>query len=192
MRIGLTGGIACGKSTAAQIFLNQGCVTLHTDQIAHQILEEEKTKDALRARWGNAVFTPQGSPDRAAIGSIVFNRPEEKVWLENILHPIVHQRWKEASLAAAGKTVVVEIPLLFEKNLETNFDLIVCVHCSHTTQLARMAKRGLDIDQAETRLRNQWPLDEKMRRAGFCLFNEGDPSFLERQILFFLSRLKTN
>lgn len=188
MLIGLTGGIACGKSAATRLFARHGCATIDTDTIAHQILSETDVKTALRSRWGNMVFDTQGTPDRPRIGQIVFTNPEEKNWLENLLHPRVHQHWQDWAQTQRGQVAIVEIPLLFEKKLENNFDLTVSVHCAHATQLARMAERGLNAAQAVARLANQWSLDEKMRRAHHCLFNEGSLSFLERQVLLFLSR----
>ncbi len=188
MLIGLTGGIACGKSAATQLLAHHGCATLDTDQIAHQLLSKDEVKSALRTRWGDTVFNRQNEPDRPRIGQIVFADPAEKNWLETLLHPRIHQQWRDWARARQGQVAIVEIPLLFEKNLENNFDLTVCVHCAQATQLARMAGRGLSAAQAAVRMGNQWPLEEKVRRAHICFFNEGTLSFLERQILLFLSR----
>ncbi|MDR2980972.1 MAG: dephospho-CoA kinase [Puniceicoccales bacterium] len=188
MRIGLTGGIACGKSTVAQLFAKHGAKVVSTDQLAHEILESPAVAPQVRIRFGETVFHADGTVNRPALGKIVFADAGAKKWLEALLHPLVREGWTGQVNASPGALWVVEIPLLFENSLETEFNLTVCVACTQQTQLTRMVKRGLDLKQAQSRLRAQWPLEEKVRRSNCCLFNEGDLLFLERQILLLLSR----
>ncbi|MDR2845142.1 MAG: dephospho-CoA kinase [Puniceicoccales bacterium] len=187
MRIALTGGIACGKTTAAAVFAKHGCATLSTDALAHAVLDSAPVAAQLRTRYGTGVFAPDGTVSRRALGEIVFADGTEKDWLENLVHPEVNRRWQARLAAEPGADWLVEIPLLFEKKLETGFDFTVCVHATQETQLRRMASRGWDAQQAQSRLQAQWPLEEKVRRADFCLFNEGSLLFLEQQILALLS-----
>lgn len=188
-RIALTGGIACGKSTAAACFAQKGWLVLSADTLAHEALNTPAAINALRTRHGSRILTPGGTIDRAALASIIFNDTTEKTWLENLIHPAVNHAWQTQLAENPTRNRLVEIPLLFEKKLETHFDFSVCVHCTQPTQLARLAARGLNTQQAIARIQNQLPLEEKMRHANFCLFNEGQPRFLEQQINILHARL---
>lgn len=189
LRLALTGGIACGKSTAAACFAKKSWLVISTDTLAHEALNAPAAIDALRTRHGNRILNPGGTIDRATLASIIFNNTTEKTWLENLIHPAVNHAWQTQLAENPSRNQLVEIPLLFEKKLETHFDFSVCVHCAQPTQLARMAARGLDTQQANARIQNQLPLEEKMRRANFCLFNEGHPRSLEQQITILHARL---
>jgi dephospho-CoA kinase len=181
MRIALTGGIACGKSTAAKIFASLGCATLSTDALAHETLNAHDIAAQIRKHFGPSTLNPDGSVNRKTLGNLVFNHAESRLWLEKLVHPAINQRWQALTLAEPDKIWVVEIPLLFEGKLETLFEAVVCVHCTEETQLARMAARNLPEPDARARLQAQYPLGEKMRRAAFCLFNEGSLAFLREQ-----------
>jgi dephospho-CoA kinase len=181
MRIALTGGIACGKSAASAIFASLGFSVISTDALAHQVLAAPETAPALREAFGAEIFAPDGTPSRPALAAHVFASAAARARLEAILHPEVHRRWLAACDAAPDRRWLIEIPLLFEKNLETRFDFSVCVHCTLPVQLKRMATRGLTAAQSHARIAAQLPLDEKIRRADCCLFNEGSLAFLELQ-----------
>ncbi|MDR1496810.1 MAG: dephospho-CoA kinase [Puniceicoccales bacterium] len=189
MRIALTGGIACGKSTAASFFGKHGCRVISTDALARELMESPPIIEHLRERFGAGIFGADGSVSRHDLGEIIFADKRERLWLENLLHPAINARWIAQVDAGENECWVVEIPLLFEKKLETHFDFSICVHCADSTQMSRMAARGLDAREVECRLRAQWSLEEKMHRATVCLFNEGTPLFLEQQICALLACL---
>src|SRR3954454_19654286 len=124
--VGLTGGIAAGKSVALAAFERAGAATLSADAVAHEVLESPEVQDRIIERWNGAVLS-EGRLDRERVGAIVFERPEELAWLESILHPRVAARiaeWRE-SLPQGVRLAVVEVPLLFEASMEEGFDATV-------------------------------------------------------------------
>ncbi len=137
---------------------------------------------ALRARYGEAVFTPTGEVDRSALGARVFADDAERLWLEELTHPIVYAAWREAFAAAPDAKWAVEVPLLFEKSLENWFDFTVCVACAPEQQLARLEQRGLPRGLAGQRISKQLPLARKIELSDFVLWNEGSPAFLEAEV----------
>lgn len=187
MKIALTGGIGCGKSTALKAFQKSNFATFSADALGHEILSESATVAFVKEQFGVECVS-EDAIDRAALAQIVFSDPTARERLENFLHPKIKAAWCAgmARAAAEGKSSVVEIPLLFEKNLAEGFDYTLCLACSEPVQLERLEKRGLPREQARSRIAAQMPLEEKMRRADFCLFNDGTPEFLGEQINFFI------
>jgi len=181
MKLGLTGGIGCGKSTFGKLLAARGWRLVQTDLVAREILETPEMTAAVRELFGPGVVGSDGKPDRAAIGRLVFADKTALAALENRLHPQVRARWE--ALVASDPTArwAVEIPLLFEKNLDAPFDLTVCVHCSQAVQFARLAARGVPPEEAAARMQAQLPVSEKVRRASLAVFNEGSPAFLTAQ-----------
>ena len=142
----------------------------------------------VAALFGRDAIGADGKPDRPAIARIVFADKAALAALEAELHPRVQARRQAIMATEPHARWAVEIPLLFEKNLDADFDLTVCVHCSPRTQLARLEARGLPPEQAFARMKAQLPVEEKVRRATLAAFNEGDPAFLEAQQADLLSR----
>ena len=188
MKIALTGGIGCGKSTALTAFRNHHFTTLSADALGHEILSGSAAVDFVVKRFGKDC-APAGVIDRARLAKIVFSDPRAREDLEAFMHPRIENAWRERAQAAEsrGENCVVEIPLLFEKQLEGAFDSTLCLACSEAVQLERLEKRGLPREQARSRMAAQLPLEEKVRRADYCLFNDGSPEFLEAQIQFFIT-----
>jgi dephospho-CoA kinase len=183
MTLGLTGGIGCGKTTAAAIFVRRGFRLLDSDAlIREEVLPSAPVVAALRQRHGDAVFRSDGSVDRAALAARVFPHDEERRWLEELTHPVLFGLWRSAFAAEPGADWIVEVPLLFEKALENWFDFTVCVASSAPQQLARLEQRGLPRALAEQRISKQLPLAHKIESADFVLWNDGTPEFLEAQI----------
>lgn len=181
LNIGLTGGIGCGKSTVVQLFKEAGWRTLETDAIVRELLAgSEVVKSALRERWGDQVFRGE-EVDRKAIAGIVFKDDAELEWLEALLHPLVREAWSEVLTAQSDGDCLVEIPLLFEKRLETEFDLTVCVISPPDVVEARMVRRGYTGAEVEQRRSRQMPLHEKAKRADRVISNAGSLEFLKRQ-----------
>ena len=197
-RIGLTGGIATGKSTVLQRWLSRGVprpAVLDSDRLAHgTYLPGTATYAEIVQAFGTAILNPDGTVDRARLGERVFAEESQRLALNRIVHPAVRRLWQAelAQLAAAGQTAfaVVAIPLLYEAGAEQEFDAVVAVGCSVATQLARLTARGLSVDQAHARLNAQWPLPAKLDRANFVIWNDGLPVVLEEQADMIWATLK--
>jgi dephospho-CoA kinase len=181
MVIGLTGGIGCGKTTAAECFARLGFHVVDADALAREVLSSPSCLARLQARWGGACLRPDGSPDRAWIAAKVFAEPAELAYLESVTHPEV-ARLRAAAVADSRRHHVVEIPLLFEKNLAGEFDAVVCVSSSEPVRLRRLEARGLTHAQAKARMDSQAPLDEKVKKSKHVLHNDGDRAFLAAQV----------
>ncbi len=183
MRIGLTGGMGCGKTAAVRVFSELGFSTAETDVLVRNLLDADpEVIAALRERFGPAI-APEGGPvDRKALAATVFADAAALAWLEALLHPRVRAAWTALVDAKPQRVWVVEIPLLFEKNLEKHFDFSVCVTASPAVQLARLAGRGFRADEAKARIDRQMRLSEKVDRADFVITNDGSLAFLRRQI----------
>lgn len=188
MVIGLTGGIGCGKTAAAACFARRGFHVVDADALAREVLGSPPCVAQLRARWGGACLRPDGSPDRAWIAAKVFADPVERAFLESVTHPEV-ARLRAAAVADASRHHVVEIPLLFEKNLAAEFAVVVCVSGSEPVRLRRLEARGLTSEQAKARMDSQAPLAEKVKRSDHVLYNDGDLDFLDAQVAALVVRL---
>ena len=183
LRVGITGGIGCGKSTAARRFERRGFRLLDSDQIVRdRVLREPAVVASLRERYGDAVFDARGAVDRPELARRVFSADAEREWLEGLTHPLVFAAWREAFAADPAARWVVEVPLLFEKGLENWFDFTVCVALSPEQQLARLEQRGLSRELAGQRISKQLPLARKIELSDFVLWNQGSPEFLEAQV----------
>ncbi len=178
-RIGLTGGIATGKSTVGRLLEAEGLPVLDADQYAREALAPGSPgAAAVLERFGNAVRTSGTGPecptiDRGALGSIVFSNPTEKRWLEQLVHPLVRQRF-ELALAelAAESAVVLMIPLLFEAGLQELCSEIWLVDCDEKQQLERLMQRdALSQEAAQQRIASQWSLEVKRKCADVIIDN---------------------
>ena len=190
LTIGLTGGIAAGKSEALAAFARLGAATLSSDAVVHELLESDaELRAALVERWGPEV-TPPAGVDRAAIGRIVFADPRELAWLESRIHPLVGARTAEwlQSLPAATDFAVVEVPLLFEGGRDSAFDTTVAVVAGEGVRHERAAARGHAlVDEREARQLSQ---DEKAERADHVVVNDGSVEDLERELSALLAKLR--
>jgi dephospho-CoA kinase len=182
LKVGLTGGIGCGKSTVVRFFAEAGWRTIESDALVRDLIANDvSVHRALRERWGDEVFLAEGGGDRKAIAAKVFADEAELHWLESLLHPLVRDAWAKAFKAEPDANWLVEIPLLFEKRLETEFDLIVCVISPPDVVEARMVSRGYTGAEVAQRRLRQMPLEEKAKRADHVLTNAGSLEFLKRQ-----------
>jgi dephospho-CoA kinase len=186
-RIGLTGGIATGKSTVGQLLAGRfGLPVLDADLYARTALAPGSPgAQAVLARYGEPVAAQGGGAiDRAALGRIVFADPVERRWLEQLVHPLVRQRFEaELQRLASEPVVVLMIPLLFEAGLESLCSEVWLVTCRVETQLQRLLRRdGLAEQEACARIAAQWPLDRKQALADRLINNDGDGEALEQQL----------
>lgn len=166
IRIGLTGGIGMGKSTAAALLAEKGIRVVDTDQLARDVVAPgEPALEEIRAAFGSGVLAADGSLNRQAMAALVFSDAEKRRLLEAILHPKIRERWLGclAEWKAAGAVAgVVVIPLLFETGAEEEFDRVLCVACSERSQLERLMARGWSEEQCRQRITAQWPTQRKM------------------------------
>jgi dephospho-CoA kinase len=189
LTIGLTGGIAAGKSEALKAFGRLGAATLSSDAVVHELLESEELRQLLTERWGPEVG-PEGKIDRAKVGEIVFADPEQLAWLEAEIHPLVRERtaaWLR-SLPAETEVAVVEVPLLFEAGSDAVFDTTVAVVTSDEVRRQRAEARGHAlVDEREAR---QLPQLEKAERAEHVVPNDGSVEDLEAALSALLAKLR--
>jgi dephospho-CoA kinase len=189
LTIGLTGGIAAGKSEALAAFARLGAATLSSDAVVHELLETEPLQGRLVERWGEEV-APGGRIDRAMVGSIVFADPAQLAWLEQQVHPLVGERtaaWIR-SLPAETEVVVVEVPLLFEAGRDDVFDTTVAIVSGDEVRRARAEARGHAlVDEREARQLSQ---EEKASRAAHVIANDGTVEDLERSLSALLDKLR--
>ena len=176
-RIGLTGGIASGKSSGAALLEKRGCPVLDADVYAREALNPgTSASNAVVARYGKRVIKNGTSEiDRAGLASIVFNDPNERSWLEQLVHPIVQRRFDDALRALPDAPIVIlMIPLLFEAGLEAWCSEIWVVRCTALQQKERlMARNNYTDTEAIQRIAAQWPIDIKAQRADSVINNIG-------------------
>ena len=187
--IGLTGGIAAGKSEALRIFAELGAATVSTDALVHDLLGTAEVRERLVERWGDDV-APDGEIDRGKVGAIVFEQPDELRWLESVLHPLVGERvaaWRE-ELPAEVNVGVVEVPLLFEGTMEQLFDATIAISAGDDERERRAAERGTGA--LEARSGRQLTQAEKAARATYALDNDGSVADLEEELRRLLPRLE--
>lgn len=181
MRIGLTGGIGCGKTAAAAAFGRLGFRVVSADRLAHEVLLAPRVLRAIQERWGDEVLLENGLPDRKFIAARVFANPADRAWLESLIHPAVQEAW-QAAIADGSVDWLVEIPLLFEKGWEGKFDRTVCLSSTRAHQLERLRERGWTEAELTAREAAQLPLAEKERRASHVLRNDGTLAELEAAV----------
>jgi len=192
--IGLTGGIACGKSTLAQGLRARGWHVIDTDRIAHQVMQpgEEAWKNVVDA-FGPSILQPDQSIDRKVLGNLVFADPLLRARLNEITHPAIRSVWQrereERARTHPTHSLAVMIPLLFECELEQMFSAVWCVGASRVTQMNRLKARGLSQTEADQRLASQMPVAEKMARSTIAFWGEGTPATLLLQLDQVVDRL---
>lgn len=189
LTIGLTGGIAAGKSTSLAAFERLGAATISSDAVVHELLDSEPLLGRLIERWGEGV-APEGRVDRTKIGEVVFADPEELGWLESQIHPLVGERigsWL-AGLPEDVKLAVVEVPLLFEGEMAPVFDTTVAVVTSDEVRRARAEARGHAlVGEREARQLSQ---EEKAARAEHVVENDGSIEDLEQRLSALVEKLE--
>jgi dephospho-CoA kinase len=188
LTIGLTGGIAAGKSEALAAFERLGAATISSDAVVHELLDSEPLLGRLRERWG-ADVAPDGEIDRTRVGEIVFADRDELTWLEAQIHPLVGERigtWLAALPEETG-VAVVEVPLLFESGMEGVFDTTVAVVAAEDVRRDRAEARGHAlVAERETRQLTQ---EEKSSRAEHVIENEGTVEDLEQALSGLVEKL---
>ncbi len=185
--IGLTGGIASGKSTVARLLEKLGASVIDADMLARDVVKSgSPAHAAIVETFGSAILTPDGSIDRPALGAIVFAEPESRRLLEAITHPAIARLSEErlAQLRAEGTAVAIYMaPLLIEAGITKRVDEVWVVYTDLDTQLKRLMQRdGISREDALRRIRSQMPMDEKRRYGKVIIDNRGGLEETERQV----------
>jgi dephospho-CoA kinase len=187
LHIGLTGGIACGKSTLAAGLRARGWHVIDTDEIAHRVLAAgTETWKIVVDAFGPSILQPDQSIDRKVLGRLVFADPQQRAKLNEITHPAIRSVWQhereERARTHPSQSLAVMIPLLFECALEQAFNRVWCVGASRRVQMSRLQARGLSVEEAQQRLNSQMPVADKMAKAHVAFWGEGTPATLLAQI----------
>jgi|DewCreStandDraft_4_1066084.scaffolds.fasta_scaffold02387_2 dephospho-CoA kinase len=194
LRVGLTGGIACGKSTVLRMLQDLGAATISADSIVHELLDSDTSiRERIRREFGEGVFDETGRVDRRKLADIAFRDDSARMKLEHILHPEVRRRilvWMDGARSRGTRVAVAEVPLLFETGLEGDFDCTVAVTAEHGEQLNRLSSR-MPVRDAERRIAAQMPAEEKARRADYALVNSGSLDDLQERVRELWSTLLT-
>ena len=195
LRIGLTGGLATGKSHVRVRVATLGLPTIDADTIAREVVRpgEPAWRD-IRQRFGNDIWKTDGSLNRAALASIIFSDEAARKDLEDILHPRVYsviRNWlNELALARIHRAAVAEIPLLYETGHDDDFDKVIVVECEAKTQLQRvMARDGLSKEDAQQRIAIQLPTAQKAAKADIVISTDGTLEETDAQIDRFVQEL---
>ncbi len=194
--IGLTGGIATGKSTVSSIFKNAGAVIIDADRIAREVVKKGRPAHrAIVKNFGKNVLLPDGEINRSVLGEIIFNDPQKKELLNNIVHPHVRKE-QNRQLNHIEKTnpntiVILDIPLLLESKMYRDLSEVVVVYAPEQIQMKRLMQRdGISQVDALARVRSQMPIDEKKDKATIVIDNSGTRENTRKQALKIFQRLK--
>ena len=181
--IGLTGGIGCGKSLAAQYFAELGALVIDADQLARAAIERGTDGfDEVVAIFGDSILK-DGNIDRKALGDLIFKDATARTQLENIIHPFVRREFEEAMASLKGDQVLVyEIPLLVETGAQERFDVVITVESEMENRVARLRARGMHISEIEGRIAAQATREQRIEVADFLIENDGTEDELLRQV----------
>jgi dephospho-CoA kinase len=177
--VALTGGIATGKSVVAEILKQLGCYIHEADNVAHQLMEPEKPAwKPLVAHYGSKILNQDKTIDRTALGAIIFANKKERIFLNNLLHPLVMEKKKQIikKLRAEGKhKIFISVAALtIEAGFRDFFDKIVVVYCDRETQLKRLVERDkLTQKEAQKKIKSQMPPEEKLKVADYIINTNG-------------------
>jgi len=187
LRVGLTGGIASGKSTVAAALADLGACVVDADRVAHEVMARGGAAyDAVVRRFGRSILAADGTIDRAALARLVFADSAARQELERIVHPVVRaeaeRRFRRAALEGGCRVAVFDAALLVETGVYRDFDRLIVARCSCAEQLERlMARDGLSLQEAEARLRAQAPLERKLALADHVIDTTGPVEATRRQ-----------
>ncbi|WNF21980.1 dephospho-CoA kinase [Mesobacillus jeotgali] len=190
--IGLTGGIASGKSTVSAMFTDMGITVIDADIEARLAVEPgEKAYNEIVSHFGKDILEEDRTINRPKLGEIIFNNEEKRLLLNSIVHPAVRERMAEKRKKAEAddeKAVVLDIPLLFESKLTGLVEKIIVVYVDEQTQLERLMKRnGFSEEEASSRIRSQMPLKDKVGLADAVIDNSGSIEESKQQLMDILS-----
>jgi len=197
LNVGLTGGIACGKSTVAQVFVMLGAYLIDFDKLAHEVQEPGKPawKEIVRY-FGKDILNQDETIDRNRLAQIVFTDKKELEALNNIVHPLVFNLWQERldkiKIKEEHAIILSDIPLLFEGKMQDLFDLTILVLISPEEQICRlMARNNLSRNEAQIRLQSQMPIADKIGLANIVIDNQDNVSQTKEKVAEIWWQLKS-
>jgi dephospho-CoA kinase len=196
LRVGLTGGIATGKSTVGAMFVELGCHLIDSDKITHELLEPgQEVHAAVVQEFGRGIVRSDQSIDRRLLGDLVFKDPQARAKLNSLIHPVVIQRqqeWlKDVETGDTNAVAIVDAALMIEVGTYKNYDKVIVVTCSPDVQRERLRTRsGLTDEQIDARIRSQMPMEEKVKHADFVIDNSGSMDITRQQVRQVFDRLR--
>jgi len=182
--VGLTGGIASGKSYVASLLVNHGASAIDADDVARQVvLPGSIGLSQVLSKFGEGVLLPSGELDRKKLADVVFANPERRRELESILHPLIRARTMELISSQSSEVVVYAVPLLVEANVDYPFDTVITVEAGAENQVERlMSSRSMSLDEARQRVDAQTSSDERRKRADFVIDSSGTKEQTRQQV----------
>jgi dephospho-CoA kinase len=195
LRVGLTGGIACGKSTVSGMLRDRDCQVLAADPLGHELLEPgQAAYDEVLREFGKDILAPGGKVDRKKLGTVVFADPVKRAKLNWILHPkileVIRQWFKALDRPGGPEFAVLEAALIYEAAVNKELDRVVVCWCTPEQQMERLEARGLTKEEAQRRVSAQMPISEKKRLADEVIDCSGPFEDTERQVAQLIEKLK--
>ncbi len=195
LRVGLTGGIACGKSTVSGMLRDRDCQVLAADPLGHELLEPgQAAYDEVLREFGKDILAPGGKVDRKKLGAVVFADPVKRAKLNWILHPkileVIRQWFKALDRPGGPEFAVLEAALIYEAAVNKELDRVVVCWCTPEQQMERLEARGLTKEEAQRRISAQMPIGEKKRLADEVIDCSGPLEDTERQVTQLIEKLK--
>jgi dephospho-CoA kinase len=194
LRVGLTGGIASGKSTVASMLRDLDCPVLDADTLGHELLEQgQDAYNEVVREFGREILDGYGNVDRGKLGPIIFADAQKRARLNQILHPrildVVRKWFKALDQIGGPELAVVEAALIIEAGYNKELDRVIVCWCPPEQQLHRLVERGLTPEQAKLRIAAQMPMDEKRRLADEAIDCSGSIEETERQVMEAVKRM---
>ena len=182
--VGLTGGIASGKTTVANLFAQYGIDLVDADVIAREVVSiGSDGLNAIKQHFGQGILLADNSLDRAALRAKVFNNPEQRLWLNNLLHPMIRHRMLDQVQASTSAYVIMVVPLLFENHLDSLVDTTLVVDIAPELQVSRTMQRdGVSKEQVEHILASQMTQEQRLALADNIIDNQGEHEQLRSQV----------
>ena len=184
LRIGITGGIGSGKSTAANLFAQLGVTVINLDQISRDVVKPgSPTLTEIQLHFGSTILSDDGTLNRQKLREIVFQNDSERIWLEDLLHPLIRKKQEDLIQSAQSSYVVIEIPLLTENNLQKTVDRVLVIDAAEQDQIYRAAMRDdTDKDQISAILKSQASRQERLAIADDVIENSGTMEALSEMV----------
>jgi dephospho-CoA kinase len=173
--VGLTGNYGMGKSTVLAMFKKLGAHVIDSDEIVKILLEEKSVLAQVKKVLGSRVFRSNGSLDKGKVADAIFKDNRLRQAMEDLMHPLVFDRIHSllGGIKNKDKVIIIEVPLLFERNYGSGFNRTITVHTEEDTALYRLENKGVNREEALLRTRAQLPIDEKVRKSDYCIDNKG-------------------
>lgn len=178
----MTGGVGSGKSTVFRLLLEKGAFGLDADAIVRTLLERADIRRRIARHFGPQAFRDDGSIDKPALAHLIFSQPSARRALEGIIHPEVRKIIRRELRARSGTVAVCDIPLLFESGWAPFFDRVAVVTASRAARTRRLKRKGWRPSDIERRMKAQWPLARKAKKADFVINNDGTVGQTRKQV----------